>query len=157
MFCFKRYRPTYSSSGSYKPGSYSSASGYGDRYDDDHYEGRSGGRDDDLNVYGRGKDLGYRDDDRYGRGGDFNRYGDGFGRDSDDHPGRGSYKNDDNRGGRGNDEYQFGPRSKSFDKEKDHSYEEDDSYSYRYICPIFPYLLFSSSIGTLHVKIYQCH
>lgn len=135
---FYRYRATYSSSGSYKPGSYSSASGYGDRYDDDHYEGRSGGRDDDLNGYGRGKDLGYRDDDRYGRGGDFNRYGDGFGRDSDEHSGRGSYKNDDNRGGRGNDEYQFGPRSKSFDKEKDHSYEEDDGYSYRYICSNFP-------------------
>lgn len=137
MFCFKRYRPTYSSSGSYKPGSYSNASGYGDRYDDDHYEGRSGGRDDDLNGYGRGKDLGYREDDRYGRGGDFNRYGDGFGRDSDEHSGRDSYKNDDNRGGRGNDEYQFGPRSKSFDKEKDHSYEEDDGYSYRYTCPTF--------------------
>lgn len=126
-----KYRATYSSSGSYKPGSYSSASGYGDGYDDDHYEGRYGGRDDDRNGYGRGKDLGYRDDDRYGRGGDFNRDGDGFGRDSDEHSERGSYKNEDNRGSRGNDDYQFGPRSKSFDKDKDHSYEEDDSYSYR--------------------------
>ncbi|XP_020700842.1 clathrin interactor EPSIN 2 [Dendrobium catenatum] len=122
-----KYRATYSSSGSYKPGSYSSASGFGDRYDDDRYEGRYGDREDDRNGYGRG----YRDDDRYSRGGDFNRDGDGFGRDSDEHSGRGSYKNDDNRGGRGNDDYQFGPRSKSFDKDKDHSYEEDDSYSYR--------------------------
>ncbi|KAK8960856.1 Clathrin interactor EPSIN 2 [Platanthera guangdongensis] len=122
-----KYRPAFSSGGSHKS---TSSSGYGDRYDDDRYEGRYGSRDDDRNGYGRERDLGYKDDDRYAKDGEFYKNGDGYSRDSDEHSGRGSYKNDDHRSGRGNDDYQFGPR-KSFDKDREHSYEEDESYSYR--------------------------
>ncbi|KAL2487165.1 ENTH domain-containing protein [Abeliophyllum distichum] len=51
--------------------SYSSREGYGDIYDEDHY----GSKDDDRNGYGREREWGQRDDDRYGR------YGDSYGRD----------------------------------------------------------------------------
>lgn len=122
-----KFRPTFSSGGSHKS---TSSSGYGDRYDDDRYESRYGSREDDRNGYGRERDSGYKDDDRYAKDGEFYKNGDGYSRDSDEHSGRGSYKNDDHRGGRGNDDYQFGPR-KSFDKDREHSYEEDESYSYR--------------------------
>ncbi|PKA53407.1 Clathrin interactor EPSIN 2 [Apostasia shenzhenica] len=122
-----KYRATFSSGGSHRSSSYSSTGGYGDRYDDDRYEGRYGSRDDDRNGYGRERDSGYRDDDQYGRGGNFYRDGDQYGRDADERYEK--YKDDDSRG-RSNDDYQFGP-SKSFEKERDNSFEDDDNVSYR--------------------------
>lgn len=108
--------------GMYRPGS----GGYGDRYDDDRYEGRSGNRDDDRNGYGREREWGSRDDDRYGRDGD--RYG----RDNEEQFGRDRYRDDDYRGRSQNiDDYNYGSRSRSADPERNRANEDDGQYSSR--------------------------
>ncbi|KAG1359762.1 clathrin interactor EPSIN 2 [Cocos nucifera] len=127
-----KYRSTFSTGGTYRPSSYSSTGGYGDRYDDDRYDGRYGSRDEDRNGYGREREWGYREDDRYGRGGDpYSREGDRYGRDFDDRYGRESYRDDDYRGSRSNDDDQYGSRNRSFDRDRDRSFDDDDHYSSR--------------------------
>lgn len=127
-----KYRSTFSTGGTYRPSSYSSTGGYGDRYDDDRYDGRYGSRDEDRNGYGREREWGYREDDRYGRGGDpYSREGDRYGRDFDDRYGRESYRDDDYRGSHSNDDYQYGSRNRSFDRDRDRSFDDDDHYSSR--------------------------
>ncbi|XP_077227079.1 clathrin interactor EPSIN 3-like [Tasmannia lanceolata] len=115
-----KYRTASSTGGMYRPSSYSSMGGLGDRYDDDRY----GNRDEDRNGYGRERELGYKDDDRYGRGGDRD------GRDSDERYSRDGYRDDDYRSSRSTDDYQYG-RHRSFDRERDRPYEDDDRYSSR--------------------------
>ncbi|XP_039071052.1 clathrin interactor EPSIN 2-like isoform X1 [Hibiscus syriacus] len=108
-----KFRNT-STGGMYRPGS----GGYGDRYDYDRY----GNRDyDDQNGNGRDREYGYRDDDRYGRYGDSNnRDGDRYGRDG--------YKDDDYRGrSRSVDDYEYGTRSRSSDR--DRAFDEDGASS----------------------------
>ncbi|KAH7833245.1 hypothetical protein Vadar_004438 [Vaccinium darrowii] len=98
-------------------------------YDDDRYEGRYGSRDDDRNGYGREREWGSRDDDRYGKyGGDGDRYS----RDSDERYGRDGYRDDDSRGrSRSIDDYRYGSRSRSCDRERERAYEDDGQYSSR--------------------------
>lgn len=124
-----KFRSASSTGGMYKPG------GYGDRYDDDRYEGRYGGRDEDRNGYGYGREreMGYRDDDRYGRYGDSNsRDGDRYGRDYEERYSRDGYKDDDYRGrSRSVDDYQYGPRSRSTDRDRDRPFDDDGQYSSR--------------------------
>ncbi|GER45693.1 ENTH/VHS family protein [Striga asiatica] len=104
--------------GTYRPGS----GGYGDRYDDDRY----GNRDDDRNSYGREREWGSRDDDRYGRDGD--RYG----KDYEERSGRDGYRDDDYRGrGQSTNEYNYGSRSRSADRDRSRSSEDDGQYSSR--------------------------
>ncbi|XP_065868200.1 clathrin interactor EPSIN 3-like [Euphorbia lathyris] len=84
----EKFRTT-SAGAMYRPGSYSSTGGYGEKYDDDRY----GSRDEDRNGsgYGREREYSYKDDDRYGRYGDSNsRDGDRYSRDG--------YRDDDYRG-----------------------------------------------------------
>ncbi|WJZ87977.1 hypothetical protein VitviT2T_007318 [Vitis vinifera] len=116
----------------YRPSSYSSSGGYGDRYDDDRYEGRYG-RDEDRNGYGREREWGSRDDDRYGRNGDsYGPEGDRYGRDSDERYGRDGYKDDDYRGrSRRNEDYQYGSRSRSADRDRDRAFDEESNHSSR--------------------------
>ncbi|XP_028954657.1 clathrin interactor EPSIN 2-like isoform X2 [Malus domestica] len=121
-----KFRNTSSTGGMYRPGSHSSLGGYGDKYDDDHYEGRYGGRDEDRNGYGREREWGYRDDDRYSRDGD--RYG----REYDERNGREGYRDDDYRGrSRSVDDYRHGSRSRSSDRERERSIDDDGHYSSR--------------------------
>ncbi|PQP92431.1 clathrin interactor EPSIN 2 isoform X1 [Prunus yedoensis var. nudiflora] len=104
-----KFRNTSSPGGMYRPGSYSSTGGYGDKYDDDRYEGRYGGRDEDRNGsgYGRERELGYRDDDREG------------------------FRDDDYRGrSRSVDDY-HDSRSRSSDRERERSLDDDGQYSSR--------------------------
>ena len=120
-----RFRNTPSTGGMYRPGSYS------DKYEDDRY----GGRDEDRNGYGYGKDRewGSRDDDRYGRSGDsYSRDGDRYGREYDERNGREGYRDDDYHGrSRSVDEYQYGSRSRSSDRERERAYDDDGQYSSR--------------------------
>ncbi|KAF2300123.1 hypothetical protein GH714_009267 [Hevea brasiliensis] len=106
--------------GMYRPSSYSSTGGYGDKYDDDRYEGRYGSRDEDRNGYGYGREreYNYRDDDRYGRYGDsYSRDGDRHGRDYEERYSRDGYRDDDYRGrSRSIDDY--GSRSRSSDRDR---------------------------------------
>lgn len=122
-----RFRNTPSSGGMYRPGSYS------DKYEDDRYEGRYGGRDEDRNGYGKERDWGYRDDDRYGRAGDsYSRDGDRYGREYGERNGREGFRDDDYRGrSRSVDEYQYGSRSRSSDRERERAYDDDGQYSSR--------------------------
>ncbi|XP_058183962.1 clathrin interactor EPSIN 2-like isoform X2 [Rhododendron vialii] len=115
-----KFRNT-SMGGMYRPSSYSG--------DDDRYEGRYGSRDDDRNGYGREREWGSRDDERYGKyGGDGDRYS----RDSDERYGRDGYRDDDHRGrSRSIDDYQYGSRSRSADRERERAYEDDGQYSSR--------------------------
>ena len=133
-FCIfaTRFRNTNSAGGMYRPSSYSSSGGYGDRYDDDRYEGRYG-RDEDRNGYGREREWGSRDDDRYGRNGDsYGPEGDRYGRDSDERYGRDGYKDDDYRGrSRSNEDYQYGSRSRSADRDRDRAFDEESNHSSR--------------------------
>jgi hypothetical protein len=114
----------------YRPGSYSSTGGYGDRYEDDRYEGRYGSRDEDMNGYGK-----ERDDDRYGRYGDSSsRDGDRYGRDYEERSSRDGYRDDDYRGrSRSVDDNQYGSRSRSSDIDKDRAFDDDGQYSSRYV------------------------
>ncbi|XP_057499152.1 clathrin interactor EPSIN 2-like isoform X1 [Actinidia eriantha] len=102
-------------------------------YDDDRYDGRYGSRDDDRNGYGREREWGSRDDDRSGKYGDtYGRDGDRYSRDSDERSGRDGYRDDDYRGrSRSIDDYQYGSRSRSSDRERDRAYEDDGHYSSR--------------------------
>ncbi|KAL3507146.1 hypothetical protein ACH5RR_032528 [Cinchona calisaya] len=126
-----KYRNT-SSGGLYRPGSYSSAGGYGERYDDDRYDGRYGSTDEDRNGYGREREWGSRDDDRYGKYGDsYGRDGDRYSKD-DERYSRDGYRDDDYRGrSRSIDDYQYGSRSRSSDRDRDRAYEDDGQYSSR--------------------------
>lgn len=109
----------------YRPGSYSSSGGYGDRYDNDRYEGRYGN--DDQNGYGREREYGYgyRDDDRSSRNGDsYSRDGDRYGRDYEDRYSRDVYRDDDYRGrSRSVDAYQDGSSRNSDDGQLSSRYE----------------------------------
>ncbi|KAL3572896.1 hypothetical protein D5086_026800 [Populus alba] len=103
--------------GMYRPGS----------YDDD---GRYGNRDEDRNGYGYGKEreYNYRDDERYGK------YGDSYGRDGDhngeERYGRDGYRDDDYQGrSRSIDDY--GSRSRSSDRDRDHAFDDDGQSSSR--------------------------
>ncbi|KAF8402255.1 hypothetical protein HHK36_013207 [Tetracentron sinense] len=131
-----KFRNTSPAGGMYRPNTYSNTGGYGDRYDDDRYEGRYANRDEDRNGYERERERerGYRDDDRYGRVGDsHSRDGDryGYGRDSDERYDRDGFRDDDYRGrNRSNDNYQ-GSRSRSSDRDKDHAFEDDGRNSSR--------------------------
>lgn len=103
-----KFRNT-SMGGMYRPGS----GGYG--YDDDRY----GGRDDDQNGYGREREW---VDDRYGRDGDRQS------RDSEERYGR----DDDYRGrSQSVDGYRYNSRSRSSDRERGRSFEDDGQYSSR--------------------------
>ncbi|MQL95645.1 hypothetical protein Taro_028319 [Colocasia esculenta] len=127
-----KYRSTFSTGGMTRPASYSGSGSYGDHFDDDHYHGNYGNREDDRNGYGRDRDWGYRDDDRYGKGGDsYGRDGDRYNRDSDERYNRDGFRNDDYRGSGGTDDYQFGSRNRSIDRDKDRPFDEDDRYSSR--------------------------
>lgn len=129
-----KFRNTSSPGGMYRPGSYSSTGVYGDKYDDDRYEGRYGGRDEDRNGYGYGREreLGYRDDDRYGKQGDsYSRDGDRYGREYDERNGREGFRDDDYRGrSRSVDDY-HDSRSRSSDRERERSLDDDGQYSSR--------------------------
>ncbi|KZV26968.1 ENTH/VHS family protein isoform 1 [Dorcoceras hygrometricum] len=104
-------------------GSNSSSGGYGDRYDDDRYDGRYGNRDDDRN--------GYRDDERYGRYGD-GREGDKYSRDHEDRYRRDGSRDDEFRGrGQSTNDYHYGSRGGSADFDKDRADEDDGQYSSR--------------------------
>ncbi|CAN0858086.1 Pentatricopeptide repeat-containing protein At4g02750 [Linum grandiflorum] len=109
-----------SAGGMHRPGS--SGGEYGDRYDDDRYEGRYGSRDEDRNGYGR-----ERDNDRSGK------YGDSYNRDGardDEQYGRDGYRDDEYRGrSRSNDGY--GSRGRSSDRERDRGYDDDGQFSSR--------------------------
>ncbi|XP_043811746.1 clathrin interactor EPSIN 2 isoform X3 [Manihot esculenta] len=125
-----KFRST-SAGGMYRPSSYSSAGGYGDRNDNDRYEGRYGSRDEDRNGYGSGKDgeYNYRDDDRYGRYGDsYSRDGDRNGRDYEERYSRDGYRDDDYRG-RSQSVDDYGSRSRSSDR--DRGYDDDSQSSSR--------------------------
>lgn len=128
-----RYRNT-SVGGMYKPGSYPSTGGYGERYVDECYEGRDGGRDEHRNGYGRERDWGSRDNNRYDKYGDSNsRHRDRYVRDCEGSYGWDGYKDDDSRGRSPNiDNYNYGHKSKSPDRYEDHSYDDNGQYSSRY-------------------------
>ncbi|XWS09300.1 hypothetical protein CRYUN_Cryun40dG0073600 [Craigia yunnanensis] len=117
---FYRFR-NIATGGMHRPGS----GGYGERYDYDRY----GSRDDDQNGYGRDREYGSRDDERYGRYGDSNsRDGDRYGRDYEDRYSRDGYRDDDYRGrSRSIDDYQYGTRSRSSDR--DRAFDEDGASS----------------------------
>ncbi|XP_004489132.1 clathrin interactor EPSIN 2 [Cicer arietinum] len=97
--------------GMYRPGSHSSSGNYGDRYDEDRYASRE----EDRNGYGYGREreMGSRDDDRYSRDGD--RYG----RDYEERYGREGYRDDDYRGRSRSVDYQYDTRSRSSDRDRD--------------------------------------
>ncbi|XP_015061134.1 clathrin interactor EPSIN 2-like isoform X1 [Solanum pennellii] len=122
-----KFRNT-SAGGMYRPGSQSGSGGYGDRFDEDRY----GGRDDERSGYGREREWGYRDEDKNGRYGDSNsRDGDRYGRDYDDRS-RDGNKDDDYRGrSRSTDDYNYGSRSRSSDRYRDHTNDDDGQYSSR--------------------------
>ncbi|KAL0392511.1 UNVERIFIED_CONTAM: Clathrin interactor EPSIN 3 [Sesamum radiatum] len=111
----------------YRPG------GYGDRYDDERYEGRYGNRDDDRNGYGRERDWGARDEDRYGRQGDsYGREGERYNRDYEERYGRDGYRDDDYRGrSQTVDDYHYGSRSRSADQDRNRANDDDGQYSSR--------------------------
>ncbi|XP_061360191.1 clathrin interactor EPSIN 2-like [Gastrolobium bilobum] len=113
-----------STDGMYRPGSYSSSGAYGDRYDDDRY----GSKEEDRSGYGNGQEgeWRYRDDDRYSRDGD--RYGRGY----EERYSRDGYKDDEYRGrSQSVDDYQYGSRSRSSDRDHDRSYDDDGQRSSR--------------------------
>ncbi|KAK1351594.1 Clathrin interactor EPSIN 2 [Heracleum sosnowskyi] len=126
----EKYRNT-STGGMYKPGSYTSGGGYGERYEDDRYEGSYGSRDEDPNGYGREREWRSRENDRYGKYGDSsNHERDQYGRESEERYGRDGYKDNSSRGRSQNgDDYNYGARSRSSDRGRDRSYEDDGQYS----------------------------
>ncbi|KAG2720924.1 hypothetical protein I3760_02G056700 [Carya illinoinensis] len=127
-----KFHSTSSTGGMYRPSSYSGVGGYGDRFDDDRYEGRYGSRDEDRNGFGRERETGYRDDDHHGRYGDSrSRDGDRYGRDYEERYSRDGYRDDDYRGRSQSVDYQYGSRSRSSDRDRDHAFDEDGQYSSR--------------------------
>ena len=94
---------------------------------DDRYEGRYGSRDGDRNVdsYGREREYGFRDDRSGGNE-------DSYGRDYEDRYNRDGYRDDDYRGrSRSVDDYQYGSRSRSSDRNGERTYD-DGQVSSRY-------------------------
>ncbi|GMH26577.1 hypothetical protein Nepgr_028420 [Nepenthes gracilis] len=129
-----KFRNTSAMGGMYRPGSYSSSGGYGDRYDDDYYHnGRYGSKDEERTGYGREREWGYRDEDRYGRYGDsYSGDGDHYNRDSEERYGRDSYRDDAYHGtSRGFDDNRHGSRGRSSDRERHRSFDDDDRHSSR--------------------------
>ncbi|TYK16961.1 clathrin interactor EPSIN 2 isoform X2 [Cucumis melo var. makuwa] len=113
-----KFRSASSMGSMYRP----SSGGY-----DDRYEGRYGSRDGDRNVdsYGRERDYGFRDD-RSGRNED------SYGRDYEERYNRDGYKDDDYRGrSRNIDDYQYGSRSRSSDRDGERAYDDDGQVSSR--------------------------
>ncbi|KAL6591457.1 hypothetical protein ACP70R_049960 [Stipagrostis hirtigluma subsp. patula] len=120
-----KYRSAFATSGAHR-----SPGGYGGGYDD-RYEGNYGSRYDNRNGYGREREYGYRDDDRYGGPGDTpNREGDRYSRDSNERDGRDQYREDEYKGSHSNQEYAEGSGRRSYGRERD-SYGDDDAYSSR--------------------------
>uniref|UniRef100_A0A0V0IVN3 Putative clathrin interactor EPSIN 2-like n=1 Tax=Solanum chacoense TaxID=4108 RepID=A0A0V0IVN3_SOLCH len=108
----------------HRPGSYSSSGGYGDRYEEERYRGR----DEERNGYGREKEWGYRDEDKYGRyGNSYSHDGDRYGRGYDDHS-QDENRDDDHR--QSVDDYSNDSRSTSYDN-RDRAYDDDGQYSPR--------------------------
>ncbi|KAJ8459329.1 hypothetical protein OPV22_032255 [Ensete ventricosum] len=98
--------------------------GYSDHCEDDRYEGHHPSRDEDRYGNGKEKEWGSKDDDRYNRDRDsYGREGDRSSVYSDERYGRDGSRDDDSRGGHGNDDYQDGSRNRSI--------EDDDRYSSR--------------------------
>ncbi|KAL8098167.1 hypothetical protein AgCh_031078 [Apium graveolens] len=126
----EKYRNT-STGGMYKPGSYTSGGGYGERYEDDRYEGSYGSRDEDPNGNGREREWRSRENDRYDKHGDSSNHDrDHYGRESEERYGRDGYKDNSSRGRSQNgDDYNYRVRSRSSDRGRDHSYEDDGQYS----------------------------
>lgn len=124
-----KFRSASASGGMYRPNS-SSSPGYGDRYDDDRY----GSREEDRNGYGREREWGYRDEDRYGRNDDsYGRVGDRYSsRDFEERYGRDTYRDDNDYRGRSrsNDHYQYDTRSRSSDRDRDRDRALDDDARY---------------------------
>ncbi|XP_062220658.1 clathrin interactor EPSIN 2-like [Phragmites australis] len=117
-----KYRSAFATSGTHR-----SPGGYGGGYDNDRYEGS---RYDNRNGYGREREYGYRDDDRYGGPGDTpNREGDRYSRDSNERYGR-DYREDEFKGSHSNHEYAEGSGRRSYGRERD-SYGDDEAYSSR--------------------------
>ncbi|KAK3159406.1 hypothetical protein QOZ80_2AG0149730 [Eleusine coracana subsp. coracana] len=119
-----KYRSAFATSGTHR-----SPGRYGGSYDNDRdrYEGSYGSRSDNRNGYGREREYGYRDDDRYGGPGDTpNRDGDRYSRDSNER-----YREDEyNKGSHSNHEYADGSGRRSYGRERD-SYGDDEAYSSR--------------------------
>jgi len=102
----------------YRPGSHSSSGAYGDRYEDDRYGSREEDRSD--HGYGREREWGYRDDDRYSRDG---------------------YRDDEYRR-RSVDDDQYGSRSRGSDRDHDHNnFDDDGQRSSRYVPEIATFFL----------------
>ncbi|KAL1189734.1 Clathrin interactor EPSIN 3 [Cardamine amara subsp. amara] len=92
--------------------------GYGDKYD---YDGQYGDRDEGRSSYGREREYSYKDDDRNSRDGDRQS------RDSEDRYGRDGNRDDEYHGrSRSVDNYQYGSRGRSSDRERP---IEDDGQS----------------------------
>ncbi|XP_040999598.1 clathrin interactor EPSIN 2-like isoform X2 [Juglans microcarpa x Juglans regia] len=124
-----KFHSTSSTGGMYRPSSYSGIGGYGDRFDDDRYEGRYGSRDE---GFGRERETGYRDDEPHGRYGDSrSRDGDRYSRDYEERYSRDGYRDDDYRGRSQSVDYQYGSRSRSSDRDRDHAFDDDGQYSSR--------------------------
>ena len=141
----------------YKPGSYTSGGGYGERYEDDRYEGSYGSRDEDPNGYGREREWRSRDDDKYSKYGDSsNRDRDYYGRESEERSGRDGYKDNSSRGRSQNgDDYNYGVRSKS--SERDRTYEDDSQYSSRYsTCTLHCIFSFFCMLGSTELLMCYC-
>ncbi|ESW14608.1 hypothetical protein PHAVU_007G002500 [Phaseolus vulgaris] len=109
-----------STGGMYRPGSHSSSGAYGDRYEDDRYRSREEDRSD--HGYGREREWGYRDDDRY------SREGDRYGRDNEESYRKDGYR-DDEYHRRSVDDGQYGSRSRSSDRDHDHNVDDDGQRS----------------------------
>ncbi|CAJ1977807.1 unnamed protein product [Sphenostylis stenocarpa] len=113
---------TSSTGGMYRPGSHSSGGNYGDRYEDDRYGSREEDRSD--HGYGREREWGYRDDDRY------SGEGDNYGNDYEERYRRDGYRDDEYRR-RSVDDDQYGSRSRSSDRDHDHNVNADGQRSSR--------------------------
>ncbi|KAL9316901.1 hypothetical protein ACSQ67_013418 [Phaseolus vulgaris] len=109
-----------STGGMYRPGSHSSSGAYGDRYEDDRYGSREEDRSD--HGYGREREWGYRDDDRY------SREGDRYGKDYEERYRKDGYR-DDEYHRRSVDDGQYGSRSRSSDRDHDHNVDDDGQRS----------------------------
>ncbi|KAL6911318.1 hypothetical protein ACP4OV_000123 [Aristida adscensionis] len=120
-----KYRSAFATSGAHR-----SPGGYGGGYDNDRYEGSYGSRYDNRNGYGREREYGYRDDERYGGPGDTPNREDRYSRDSNERDGRDQYREDEYKGSHSNHEYAEGSGRRSYGRERD-SYGDDEAYSSR--------------------------
>jgi epsin len=117
---FTRFRNN-TPGGMYRPGSHSSIGSCGDRYEEDRYASRE----EDRNGYGYGREreMGSRDDDRY------NRDGDRYGRDYEERYGRDGYRDDDRGRSRSVDYNYDDTRSRNSDRDRD--FDDDGQHSSR--------------------------